>query len=71
MRYLAAIAMAVLLGGPSLAQTPGGAAAESDSLRSAEWALAFHLAGYLVPNDQSFASPRFAADKRRFHFGAR
>ena len=34
-------------------------------------ALSLNLAGYLVPNDQSYASPSFTADKRKFHFGAR
>jgi len=68
---LTAIAMAVLLGAPSWAQTPGGAATESASRSPAEWALSFSLAGYLVPNNQSYASPTFSGDMRQFHFGAR
>ena len=63
--------MAVLLGGASLAQTPGGEAAEPDGPSSADWAFSFNLSGYLVPNDQSYASPTISADKRQFHFGAR
>ena len=70
-RYLAAIAMVVLLVGPSLAQMSSGASAESDGPRPSEWALAFNLAGYFVPNDRSYASATFTADKRQFHFGAR
>jgi hypothetical protein len=70
-RYLAAIAMVVFLGRSSLAQLSGGTTAESDSPRPADWALSFNLAGYLVPNDQSYASPTFTADRRQFHFGAR
>jgi hypothetical protein len=62
--------MAVLLGAPSWAQTPDGAATESASRSPAEWALSFNLAGYVVPN-QSYASPTFSADMRQFHVGAR
>jgi hypothetical protein len=70
-RFLATIAMVVFLGRPSLGQMSSGGSAESDSPRFPAWALAFNLAGYLVPNDQSYASATFNADKRQFHFGAR
>jgi len=50
---------------------PGGASAESGSSTPVEWAFSFNVAGYIVPQDQSYASPTFTADKRQFHFGAR
>ena len=70
-RYLALIAMVVFLGGPSLAQMSGGTTAESDSPRPPEWALSFNLAGYFIPDDHSYASPTFTADKQQLHLGAR
>jgi hypothetical protein len=69
-RYLAAVAMVVFLGRASLAQMSSAPADELDSHRLPNWALAFNLAGYFVPNDQSYASVTFTADKRQFHVGA-
>jgi len=65
-RYLAAIAMAVLLEGPSWAQTSGRSGGRVRQPPSCGVALSFNLAAYLVPNDQSYASPTFSADKRQF-----
>lgn len=71
MRYLASIAMAVLLGGASWAQGPSTTPAESDATPPEPWSFSFNLSGYIVPGDQSYASPTFSADKRRLHLGAR
>jgi hypothetical protein len=71
MRYLASIAMAVLLGGVSWAQGPSTTPAESDATSPEPWSFSFNLSGYIVPDDQSYASPTFSADKQHLHFGAR
>jgi len=63
--------MAVLLGGSSWAQGPSTAPAESNATTPGRWSFSFNLSGYIVPGDQSYASPTFSADKRRLHFGAR
>ena len=36
-----------------------------------QWSFSFNIAGYLVPDDRSYASPTFSADRKQFHFGAR
>jgi hypothetical protein len=69
-RYLVAIAMVVFLGRASLAQMSSAPADEFDSHRPPNWALAFNLAGYFVPDDQYYASVTFTADKAHFHAGA-
>lgn len=63
--------MAVLLGGASSAQGPSTTPQESDATPSEPWSFSFNLSGYIVPGDQSYASPTFSADKQRLHFGAR
>jgi len=68
---MATIAVAVLLVGPSWAQAPNSTSAESHSPPPEQWSFSFNLSGYIVPNDRSYASPTFSADKQRFHFGAR
>jgi len=70
-RYLASIAVAVLLGGSLWAQNPGSAPAEAHAATPEPWSFTFNLSGYIVPDDRSYASPTFSADRQRFHFGAR
>ena len=35
------------------------------------WALSLNISGYIVPHDQSYASPTFLADRGWLHLGAR
>ena len=35
------------------------------------WSLDLSIAGYIVPQDQSYASPTFTADRKQFHFSTR
>jgi hypothetical protein len=69
-RILVAIAMALLLVGPLLAQV-SSTPAKSEEPAPEEWSFSFNLAGYIVPHDRSYASPTFSAEKQHFHFGAR
>jgi len=69
-RYLGAIAVAVL-GGSLWAQPPSSTPSESGSPLPEQWSFSFNLSGYIVPNDQSYASPTFSADKQHLHFEAR
>ena len=69
--YLASAAVAVVLGGVLWAQGPGTTPAESKPTTPEPWSFYFGLSGYIVPHDQSYASPTISADRRRFHFGAR
>ena len=70
-RHLANIAVAIFLGGLSWAQSSASAPAESSAVSPEPWSFTFNLSGYIVPDDQSYVSPTFSADKQRFHFGAR
>jgi hypothetical protein len=62
----------LLVGMVSAQTTPNGAGAEAtkDST-SDQWSLSLNLAGYIVPQDQSYASPTFSADRGWLHFGWR
>jgi len=70
MRYLARIAMGVLLGGALWAQGPS-TTRDSSGASPNPWLFSFNLSGYIVPGDQSYASPTFSVDKQRLHLGAR
>lgn len=70
-RHLASIAVVVFLGGLSWAQSSASAPTESSAASPEPWSFTFNLSGYIVPDDRSYASPTFSADKQRFHFGAR
>jgi hypothetical protein len=63
--------MAVLLGGALWAQVPSTTPVESSGASPKPWSFSFNLSGYIVPGDQSYASPTFSVDKQRLHFGAR
>jgi hypothetical protein len=45
--------------------------AKSNATSPAPWSFSFNLSGYIVPHDQSYASPTFSADRKRLHLGAR
>lgn len=70
-RYLASFAAALFLAGASWAQGPSTTPAESSATPPAPWSFSFNLSGYIVPHDQSYASPTFSADRNRLHLGAR
>ena len=68
---LAILAVALLLAGPLLGQTTGNTPASSTESSPRPWSLFLNVSGYIVPHDRSYASPTFAADRGRVHFGAR
>jgi len=70
-QYLATLTVAILLGAPMWAQTTSSAPASSSESSPAPWSYSFNVSGYIVPHDRSYASPTFAADRGRVHFGAR
>jgi len=64
-------ALIVLLGVHVMAQTTSNAPSNSDSAAVHQWSFSLITSGYLVPHDQSYASPTFTADHRRLHLEAR
>ena len=70
-QYLATLAVAILLGAPTWAQTTSSAPASSTESSPDLWSLSFNISGYIVPHDRCYASPAFAADRGRVHLGAR
>ena len=70
--YLGKAAVVALLCSQVLAQAANGAANVSDNADDArEWSFSLAIAGYLIPQDQSYGSPTFAADRRWLHLEAR
>ena len=63
-------AVIVLLGGELFAQGPTNASTAAPPPDIA-WAFNFVTDGYIVPNDQSYASPTFTADREWLHLEAR
>jgi hypothetical protein len=68
-RYAAAV-LGVLFAGPLWSQTTAGPSPEQEPT-PATWEYSLAIAGYLVPNDLSYASPTFMADRSRLHLEAR
>jgi hypothetical protein len=66
---LVMLALAVVFDGQLLAQTTNGASSEDGNAK--EWSFSFATLGYIVPHDQSYASPTFTADRRWLHLEAR
>ena len=60
--------VAVLLAAPAWAQATSEAT-EPDPAK--QWEFGLDLYGYLVPDDQSYCSPTFRADRNRLHLEAR
>lgn len=69
-RILATFVATLLLFCTASGQVPDVAAGAQDA-DSDSWSFAAEIAGYLVPHDQSYASPSFSADRRRLHLEAR
>ena len=63
--------LVVLLASPVLAQTTSGTNSSTDTAPSNQWSFSLVTSGYLVPDDQSYASPTFTADRRWLHLEAR
>lgn len=67
-RYVAILAIAGLLASQAVAQsTPS----HLPDVSTPEWSYFFNITGYIVPDDRSYASPTFSADRGHLHFGAR
>jgi len=64
------LTLIVFLIGQTYAQTANGQPAQSDD-NEAKWSFSLVTSGYLVPHDQSYGSPMFAADHRWLHLEAR
>lgn len=54
-----------------LAQTADGTVSGSETGEQKEWSFSLATYGYIVPHDQSYASPVFGTDHRWFHAEAR
>lgn len=71
-RHLPTILVALLLVAKLHAQpAPHPPAAEPDSADTNRWSFSLAGWGYLVPNDQSYFSPSFTADRKWLHLEAR
>jgi hypothetical protein len=58
--------------GIAAAQLPNGEVANAAADSSLdEWSFSLNIAGYIVPQDRSYASPTFSADRGHIHFGSR
>ena len=64
-------AVIVVLATHVAAQATGGVSAESEASAAKQWSFSLLTSGYLVPNDQSYASPVFTADRQWLHLEAR
>jgi len=58
---------------PVWSQPPAGRAQDHPPQQPAAspWSYSLNITGYLVPNDVSYASPTFAADRKRLHLEGR
>jgi hypothetical protein len=65
------LAPLVFLLGHGLAQTTNGSTSSSDDATAKQWSFSLSTFGYLVPHDQSYASPVFRADHEWLHLEAR
>jgi hypothetical protein len=65
------LAPLVLLLGHGLAQTTNGSTSNSDDATAKQWSFSLSMFGYLVPQDQSYGSPIFTADRQWLHLEAR
>ena len=70
--HSAMFAVIVLFASQVAAQTTGGdKLSESDTASANPWAFSVLMSGYLVPDDESYASPVFTADRQWLHLEAR
>lgn len=61
--------MAIVLSYAASGQVPE--AGHPEDADNDSWSFSAEIAGYLVPHDQSYASPVFSADHRRLHLETR
>ena len=71
MKWFLIIASAVLLSGQALAQQPTNNPPASPSANTKQWSFSATLFSYFVPDDQSYGSPTFTADRQHLHLEAR
>jgi hypothetical protein len=71
MQPLAILAVTVLLSQAAAQTTPGSKPAGLHDSPTDQWSFSLNIAGYIVPDDRSYASPTFSADRRQLHLGAR
>jgi hypothetical protein len=67
------IMIAALFMVPAWSQSPAGRAQDQSQQESAAspWSYFLNVTGYLVPNDVSYASPAFTADRKWLHLEGR
>jgi hypothetical protein len=71
MQPLAILAVTVLLSQAAAQTGPGSTPAGLHDSPTDQWSFSLNIAGYIVPDDRSYASPTFSADRRQLHLGAR
>jgi hypothetical protein len=64
-------ALVVVLAGQVSAQTAKRQTPSADDADANQWEFSLATSGYLVPDDQSYGSPIFAADHQWLHLEAR
>lgn len=69
--HSAMFAVIVVLAAQVAAQVTDGAPSESEIATTNKWAFSVLTSGYLVPSDQSYASPVFTADRQWLHLEVR
>jgi hypothetical protein len=69
--HSAKFAVIVVLAAQVAAQATGDSPSQSEIAAANQWAFSVLTSGYLVPNDQSYASPVFTADRQWLHLEAR
>jgi hypothetical protein len=65
------LALIVLLGTQVVAQTKSVPSDSDAEAAASQWSFSLVTSGYLVPHEQSYASPTFTADHRWLHLEAR
>jgi len=65
------LALIVLLGTQVVAQTKSVPSDSDADAAASQWSFSLVTSGYLVPHEQSYASPTFTADHRWLHLEAR
>ena len=69
--FSATFGVVVFLVAQVAAQATGGVPSNSNAAAANQWSFSLVTSGYLVPNDQSYASPVFTADHQWLHLEAR
>jgi len=70
-RSFAIFAIAAMLVSTAVSQTLGQPSAEVDVNRAPAWEFSALVSGFIVPDDQSYASPLFTADHQHLHLEGR